>query len=72
MNKTHILPEESVFSDNDGNYDEDSQPIITYLKNKYYAVALLNRAGKVIKVTDGKILIKKLIIFVTNINTKVR
>jgi len=56
MIKTHILPEESVFSDNDGGInDEDSQPIITYLKNKYYAVALLNKAGKVIKVTDGKI-----------------
>jgi len=47
-----------VFAEEDGISDEDSHPSVTYdKKSKYYAVALLNQAGKVIKLTDGKIFI---------------
>lgn len=62
ISKTYTIPEESVFMDYSNTIDGDEDPYLMYEKKaKYYAIALLNKKGKVVKLSRGIVTIRYLI-----------
>ena len=67
INKIYTVPEESVFPDNNVIVDDDEPYIMYEKKAKYYAIALVNKKGKVVVLPKGKYSFKLFSFYLTSI-----
>ena len=59
--KTYTIPDESVFVDDSNTIDEEDPYLMYEKKAKYYAIALLNKKGRIVKLPRGIVTIRYLI-----------